>query len=207
MKSQMPYHGVPATALRALCRQVYSQLELPAAAAFRAQVLAIWRQAQFREERYAAIELTGHRMARGFQDMDAVPMYEEMIVSGAWWDYVDVLATNRLSTILQKEPVAMAALMRGWSRCDDLWKRRSAILCQLPRKQNTDLALLQDCIEPALPSREFFLRKAIGWALRHYARTDPAWVLHYVRTHRDALSPLSQREALKHIGGGELRFA
>jgi 3-methyladenine DNA glycosylase AlkD len=81
----------------------------------------------------------------------------------------------------------------------NLWKRRSAILCQLHAKRETDLALLYACIEPSIGSQEFFLRKAIGWALRQYARTDPAEVRHYVTANAARLSGLSRREALKHI--------
>jgi len=95
----------------------------------------------------------------------------------------------------------MAPLMRRWARSgESLWKRRAAILCQLRFKGDTDLALLYDCIEPNLADREFFMRKAIGWALRQYAWTDPAEVRRYVARHRDGLSPLSVREALKNIG-------
>ena len=82
---------------------------------------------------------------------------------------------------------------------DRLWKRRTAILSQLTFKQDTDLDLLYDCIGPSLPSKEFFLRKAIGWALRQYAWIDPAEVERYVREHEDELSPLSRREALKNV--------
>jgi 3-methyladenine DNA glycosylase AlkD len=70
-----------------------------------------------------------------------------------------------------------------------MWKRRAAILCQLRRKRETDLALLYDCIEPNLADQEFFMRKAIGWALRQYARTDPAEVKRYVKANRNRLSP------------------
>jgi 3-methyladenine DNA glycosylase AlkD len=90
--------------------------------------------------------------------------------------------------------------MLAWSRCDDLWKRRSAILCQLTFKKDTDLDLLYATIEPALDSKEFFLRKAIGWALRQYAWTDPKEIRMYVREQERALSPLSKREALKNVG-------
>jgi 3-methyladenine DNA glycosylase AlkD len=93
----------------------------------------------------------------------------------------------------------MAALLRQWARGADMWLRRSAIICQLPAKEATDLALLYDCIEPSLGSREFFLRKAIGWALRQYARSDAAEVRRYVAANEARLSPLSRREALKHI--------
>jgi 3-methyladenine DNA glycosylase AlkD len=127
-------------------------------------------------------------------------MYEEMIVTGAWWDYVDVLATHRLGDLLRAHPASMARTLRGWSRGRDLWKRRSAILAQLHFKQDTDLPLLYSCIEPSLASKEFFLRKAIGWALRQYAWTDPAEVRRYVRANEGHLSPLSRREALKNLG-------
>jgi 3-methyladenine DNA glycosylase AlkD len=80
-----------------------------------------------------------------------------------------------------------------------MWKRRAAIICQLRRKRDTDLALLYDCIEPNLADGEFFIRKAIGWALRQYAWTDPREVKRYVRAHRGRLSPLSVREALKNV--------
>ena len=92
--------------------------------------------------------------------------------------------------------------MRAWSRSDDLWKRRSAILCQLTFKKDTDLDLLYAVIEPALGSREFFLRKAIGWALRQHAWTDPGEVRRYVREHDKELSGLSKREALKNVSPG-----
>jgi 3-methyladenine DNA glycosylase AlkD len=129
--------------------------------------------------------------------MDALPVYEELIVTGAWWDYVDDVATHRLPVLLRHHREEMTREMLAWSRGDDLWKRRAAILCQLPLKAQTDLELLRRCIEPALDSREFFLRKAIGWALRQYARTDPGWVVAYVQEHAARLRPLSKREALK----------
>jgi 3-methyladenine DNA glycosylase AlkD len=199
MKSSMPYHGVPTPALRALCKRVFADVELPSAAVWQRAVLTIWRDAEFREERYAAINLTGLRRADPFQTLDALPMYEEMIVSGAWWDYVDVLASHRVGLLLQRYPEPMRTTMLDWSVSDDLWKRRTSIICQLRFKANTDLDLLYACIEPSLASREFFLRKAIGWALRQHAWTDPAEVVRYVAAHQDRLSGLSQREALKNV--------
>ena len=80
-----------------------------------------------------------------------------------------------------------------------MWKRRAAILCQIRRKRETDLALLYDCIEPSVGDPQFFMRKAIGWALRAYAWTDPKEVKRYVKAKRDTLSPLSVREALKNL--------
>ena len=199
MKSSMPYHGVPTPASRAVFKQVFADVDLPSADVWQREVLTIWRGAEFREERYAAINLSGHRRAAPFQTLDALPMYEEMIVSGAWWDYVDVLAAHRVGSLLRCYPEPMRATMLAWSRSDDLWKRRTSIICQLRFKAETDLELLYACIEPSLASREFFLRKGIGWALRQYAWTDPAEVVRYVAAHEDQLSPLSKREALKNI--------
>ena len=199
MKSAMPFLGVSAVPLRKVCRELFNGLSWENALDWQADVLAIWRGAEFREERYAAIELSGVKAARPFHDLSALPMYEEMIVTGAWWDYVDVLASNRLWAILQHEGEAMKRVMLAWSKDDDMWKRRSAILCQIKARDQTDLDLLYACIEPSLDSKEFFLRKAIGWALRSHAWTDPEEVRRYVAENASRLSGLSRREALKNI--------
>jgi len=200
MKSALPYHGVPAPLLRKTCRRVFADLSFGSAGAWRRAVLALWRGARYREERYAAIELAGDKRLREFEDLQALPLYEEMIVAGAWWDYVDAIAAHRLGGLLRRHPKEMRREMLRWSRDPDRWKRRSAILCQITFKRETDLELLYACIEPSLGSREFFLRKAIGWALRQHAWTDPAEVRRYVREHERELSALSRREALKNIG-------
>ncbi|MFL5385976.1 MAG: DNA alkylation repair protein [Longimicrobiaceae bacterium] len=197
MKSAMPYHGVSAVPQREIFRRVLAKAALPSAAAWRALVLHLWRSAAYREERYAALFLAGDRRAAAFQTMEALPVYEEIIVTGAWWDYVDDVATHRLPVLVRRHPAEMKRAMLAWSVGGDMWKRRASILCQLPLKGRTDVDLLHRCIEPSLGSKEFFLRKAIGWALRQHARTDPEAVVAYVRAHAARLSPLSKREALK----------
>lgn len=199
MKSAMPYLGVSTMPLRKVCARVFAQGAYTSAKAWQRDVLAIWRGANFREERYAAIELTGIVASRPFQTLDALPMYEEIVVTGAWWDYVDAIATQRLILLLAEDPTAMKRKMITWSKCGNLWKRRSAILCQIKAKESTDLEFLYKCIDPSIGSSEFFLRKAIGWALRQYAWTDPQEVLRYVKTNQIRLSALSKREALKNV--------
>ena len=200
MKSAMPYHGVPTPLLRQICKATFAEVRFSAAAQWQSLMLEIWRGARFREERYACLYLAGDKRARVFQTPVAMKMYEELIVTGAWWDYVDDIAAHRIGPIVQDYPKPMQRKMLSWSRSNNLWKRRTAILCQLGFKGNTDLGFLYACIEPSLGSGEFFLRKAIGWALRQYAWTDGAEVKRYVRAHRDRLSGLSVREALKNIG-------
>jgi 3-methyladenine DNA glycosylase AlkD len=199
MKSEMPYHGVPTPVLRQICTVVFADVEFATARDWQGQVLGVWRAARYREERYAAMYLTRDKRALCYQTPAALKLYEELIVTGAWWDYVDEIASNRIGPILRDYPAPLRRRMLSWSRSADMWKRRTSILCQLGSKTHTDLALLYACIEPSLGSREFFLRKAIGWALRQYARTDAAEVGRYVSRNRDRLSTLSMREALKHI--------
>ncbi len=200
MKSAMPFHGVGAVPLRAICRGAIAGLDVQDAEAFRREVLAVFRRAEFREEMYAAVELARWKVFARFRDLDALPVWEEMVVKGAWWDVVDPVASHLLGELLRKEPRPMRRAMLAWARCDDLWKRRSAILCQLGFRERTELDLLYAAIEPSLESKEFFLRKAIGWALRQYARTDPVEVRRYVAANTDRLSGLSRREATKHLG-------
>jgi 3-methyladenine DNA glycosylase AlkD len=127
-----------------------------------------------------------------------MPMLEEMVVTGAWWDLVDELATV-IGELLRHQPKQVRPLMRRLSTDPDLWKRRISIICQLKFKRDTDLELLYANIEPNLSDRDLFIRKAIGWALRQYAWTDPREVARYVRSNESRLSGLSKREAMKNI--------
>ena len=200
MKSAMPYLGVTAPKLRAACKELFATYPFDDAPRWRADALAIWSDAKFREERYAAIALTGHRKAKPFQTLDALPMYEQMIVEGAWWDYVDDIASHRIGPLLAAYPKPMKRTMLAWSKSADMWKRRTSIICQLGFGGAIDLDLLYACIEPSLDSKEFFLRKAIGWALRQHAWHDAKEVVRYVKANEARLSGLSKREALKNVG-------
>jgi 3-methyladenine DNA glycosylase AlkD len=200
MKSAMPYRGVSSPRQRVIWRQLFQAHPLSSRDEWQSVALTLWREAAFREERYAAIALTDLRIYASHRTMAAVPMFEEMIVTGAWWDLVDPIATHQLGDVLRADPSRLSKVMRRWSRDDDMWKRRAAILCQIRFKRDTDLTLLYDCIEPNLGDTQFFIRKAIGWALRQYAWSDPREVKRYVKANRERLSGLSVREALKNVG-------
>jgi 3-methyladenine DNA glycosylase AlkD len=199
MKSALPYYGVQTPEQRRIVRLVLARHPLPDAETWQAAVLALWRGATHREEWYAAIELAGDRRYRAYRSTAALPMYEEMVVTGAWWDVVDAIATRQLGEILDKEPEPMRAAMLAWSADPNLWKRRASIICQVNRKRETDVDLFHRAIEANLDGRDFFIRKAIGWALRAYAWAEPAAVEAYVARLGDRLSGLSRREALKNI--------
>jgi 3-methyladenine DNA glycosylase AlkD len=198
MKSTMPYYGVRMPDVRAICKQAFAEHPLASRNEWQTAVLELWRKAKFREERYVAMELAAQRRYAEYRTPAVLPLFEEMIVTGAWWDHVDE-AAHLVGQMLRAHPKEMRRVMRAWSADENLWKRRVSIICQISFKKDTDLDLLYANIEPNLADRDFFIRKAIGWALRAYAWTDPAEVARYVREHESQLSGLSRREALKNI--------
>ncbi|HET6967682.1 MAG TPA: DNA alkylation repair protein [Ornithinibacter sp.] len=205
MKSALPYRGLSSAELGALLRPLLADPALAPATReeWEASVHALWDDPAYREERYAAHALTGHRAARPWQDPDALPLYRHLVETGAWWDHVDALAADRVGPILLSHRAVVTPVIRAYAVDGHLWVRRTAILAQLKHREATDLdllaAVLDANLDDSLHGREFFVRKAVGWALRQHARVDPDWVRTYVATRGDRLSGLSRREALKHL--------
>jgi 3-methyladenine DNA glycosylase AlkD len=203
MKSAMPYRGVASPEQKVIFRTVLADHPIDDRTAWAAAVRELWDEAAYREERYAAIALLNHRAYQRWLDPATLPLVQHLLVSGAWWDYVDALATRTVGPLVRRDPAELVPVMHAWSTGEDLWLRRTAIIHQVGAKAATDRALLSACIEPSLSRKEFFLRKAIGWALRDLAWHDPDWVVAYVRSHAGELSGLSRREALKNVVTGE----
>jgi 3-methyladenine DNA glycosylase AlkD len=199
MKSEMPFWGVKKPLLKQTLRSVladYPKLDWVDA---RDTAAVLWEEAQHREELHLALALTGFQRHRKHLDIGQLPFFEAWITQASWWDLVDDIAANRLGAMYKTSPGPMSASMRAWAQDDHLWKRRSAIISQLKRKADCELGLLTDCIEPNIHRTEFWLRKAIGWALRDVGRFHPEWVVEFVEGHPE-LSGLSRREAMKHLG-------
>jgi 3-methyladenine DNA glycosylase AlkD len=199
MKSTMPYYGVQTPSRKIIFKSLTKDLKFDSSKDWEETVLNLWDKAEYREERYVAIGLTQLRIAKPFQSPKALSLYEHMIVSGAWWDYVDDIASHNVGPLLSEYPKEMTKTMLRWSRDKNMWKRRSSIICQLGFGNETDLKLLYACIEPSLDSKEFFLQKAIGWALRQYAWRNAKEIKRYVKQNEARLSNLSRREALKNL--------
>lgn len=198
MKSSMAFCGVAVPVVRQLAHTACSSRPPLPRLAWKHTVLSLYRRAEFREERYAALGIAGFKAYRNLHDFSALKLYEELITTGAWWDLVDECAP-RVGLILEHAPGRTRPELLKWSRSDNVWKRRVAILCQGRFKQQTDLELLYACIEPSLDEPEFFLQKGIGWALRNVAWYDAKEAVRYVRQHKQALSNLAKREALKNL--------
>jgi 3-methyladenine DNA glycosylase AlkD len=192
-RGALPYLGVRRPEVRRIARA--AALEHPAEAdALAAMSRELWDGAEYAEDRYAAQDLLGLPWARG--RLELLDLHRHMAVTGAWWDHVDEVA-HRVADLLDTHPEEMGDVLRAWSLDEVMWLRRLAIIGQLGRRDRVDRQLLTDVIEPNVEDPEFFVRKAIGWALREVARHDPAWVQAFAGSH--ALSPLSRREALKHV--------
>lgn len=205
MKSAIPYRGLTSAQLRTLLRPLLTDPALAPTtrAEWEESVHALWDAPEYREERYAALAVTGHRAARGWQDPGALGLYRHLVETGAWWDLVDPVAADRVGPILLRHREVVTPTIRSWAVDGHLWVRRTAVLAQLKHRAETDLDLLADVLdanlEDSLHGRQFFIRKAVGWALRQHARHDPQWVRAYVGSRGLRLSGLSRREALKHL--------
>ncbi len=190
MKHHFRYLGIGTPARRAACAELVRGFEGDPIAAAR----ALWKLEE-REYQYVAVDLL-RRHARRLDGSD-LPALEKLVQSKSWWDSVDALVPTIGEIVLRER--SLAARMDVLIEADDFWLRRVAILHQLAWKDETDeKRLFRYCLQCA-DDKEFFIRKAIGWALRQYARTAPDAVRRFVDTHRGALSGLSVREATKHL--------
>lgn len=153
-------------------------------------------QEEEREFQYVAIDLLSRYGKK--QPSEAISVYEELVVQKSWWDTVDGLAGTVISNHFAMYPELIPSYNAKWIDGDNIWLARTAILFQLKYKEKTDAELLFSNCEKWLDSKEFFIQKAIGWALRQYAKGSPEEVRRFVKSH--PLAPLSKREALKHIG-------
>jgi len=199
MKSAMPYHGVTSPEVRRVLRPHLRDYAPRGRAGWERDVREVWDGATHREEWYAAIALARHRVARSWQDAETLTLHRHLVVSGAWWDVVDEIAAHLVGAALAADRAAATPVLLDWADGDELWLRRTAVLAQLRHRDRTDTELLEMAIEANLVDPSFWLRKAIGWALREHARTDPDWVRDRVAAWDGRLSNLSRREALKHF--------
>ena len=199
MKSAMPFRGVPMPEVRRLVGALVRAQPITERVLWETAIRQLWDAAEFREERYAGLVVARHARHRRFAtEISSLDLYRHLILTGQWWDLCDETATL-VGVVLAAHPAEVTPVMRSWSREDNLWLRRVAIISQLDRKADTDTALLAYAIAGSTHDSDFFARKGIGWALRQYAKTDPDWVRAYVAKHPE-LSGLSVREALKHLG-------
>ena len=197
MKHRSPFYGVPKPGRTAIYKTLVAEFPVRTAAGYEELISVLWAEPE-REPKYLALGVA--RRWEEFHVLAHLPLFTTMIVEGAWWDLVDDIAATMVGATLRSDPPAVWKFIDPMIESDDMWLRRTAIICQLKSKTDTDEERLFDFCERSAHETEFFIRKAIGWSLREYAKTDPDSVAEFVISRREQLSGLSIREATKHIG-------
>lgn len=197
MKTGMPFYGVQKPARTEILGHLKKEFAPGDRDEYEALVTALW-ELPHREEKYLAqgVAVTFKK----FIVPDSLPLYRRFIVEGAWWDFVDETATHMIRELVLDHPYEIWPVVDSWNDHDDMWLRRTSIICQIGAKERTDADRLFRFCEKRMHETELFIRKAIGWALREYAKIDPEAVARFADERRGELSALSFREATKHIG-------
>lgn len=194
MRDQFEYFGMPTPRRRLVQQKFHAALPLPPFDAVPAIMKMLWKKPQ-RELQYFAMELY-EKYKKLFTEKD-IPHFEFMITNKSWWDTVDFVSPKLIAALHLKHPGLQEENCARWMKSKNIWLMRAAIIHQNLYKKKTNEKLLFKLILQCKSHEEFFIRKAIGWSLRQYARTNPAAVKKFVQS--NTLSPLSTKEALKHI--------
>jgi 3-methyladenine DNA glycosylase AlkD len=194
MHDQFEYLGIKTPQRVSLLKEFYARHGLPGVTELDPILRDLWSLPQ-REFQYAGIgllERLSDQLPPGF-----INTIEYLVVTKSWWDTVDSIASGTVGTHFNRHPAVKKKYLAKWRRSKSIWLRRTAILFQLGYKKETDFDMLCEIIRENLGSDEFFINKAIGWALRQYAYADPKAVKIFVK--KTDLHPLSRREAMKHL--------
>ena len=192
MKNRFDFLGIPTPLRRKLCKPLFKKAK-PQALDWDF-VESCW-ESPYREMQYIAMDYL-NVVSKQLTPQD-LPHIELLITRKSWWDSTDAL-DKVVGDIYLNFPEIRPQLIH-WSQHDNIWLRRVAIDCQLSLKQQTDKALLSEVIQNNFGQSEFFINKAIGWALLEYGKTHPDWVKNFVLQYREKMAPLSVREALKRL--------
>lgn len=195
MKTDQPFYGVPAGPRRIIFRNGLNLFGITSRREWESAILDLWN-GKSREEMYLALDLA--ERFRKYRTPTAWPLFKKLVYTAPNWDTLDWIAAKLVGELVMNYRQFEQDLVK-WRSDEILWVRRAAILAHLKHKEKTNLPLLSETILFLSWEDEFFIRKAIGWVLREYAKTDPEWVLDFVNKNENRLSSLSKREALKNI--------
>lgn len=200
MRGQFSFLGIPAPRQKVLLREAKAGVAQPTQSELAEVSRALWTMAE-REYQYAAIALLISNVR--WCDATFLPEVRELLGAKPWWDTVDALAARVVGPLVAASPELWDE-MDAWAGSANPWLARTAILHQLGYKQRTDQERLFRYCRQRSGEGDFFIRKAIGWALREYSKTEAEAVRAFVDVEA-ALSPLSRREALLWLKGGRAK--
>ena len=194
LRGQFSFYGIKTPVRRAIQKPFLVKSYLPPKNNLENLAKILWDKPE-REYHYFAQELI-QKYVKQFEEKDIL-LFEFMVTRNSWWDTVDFIATKLIGAYFKKFPEQRDFYVKRWLASDDIWLQRSCLIFQLLSKEKMDAEFLAYVINSLLGSKEFFINKAIGWALRDYSRTNPKWVSDFAA--RTDLHPLSRREALRLI--------
>ncbi len=195
MKNLFSFYGIKAKQRREIFKEVYKTNKNELTQNFREIAWELFNK-EFRELHYCGIEILIKNLKNNYQK-DDIKLIEKLIITNSWWDSVDTIAKNILGHYLIEFPEETEKVIERFSNSKNMWLKRSAILFQLGYKKNTNYELLFSECEKHSKSKEFFIQKAIGWALREFGSTNPELVKTFVNS--TDLKPLSKKEALRKL--------
>ncbi|WP_313807736.1 DNA alkylation repair protein [Flavobacterium sp.] len=195
MKNNFPFLGIKTTPRRAIFKEIWKLHHEEVSLNSREIALKLYKKKE-REFHYCAIEILIKELKKKYQK-DDIQLIETLIITHSWWDSVDTIAKYLLGNYLVQFPEEISTIANRFSNSDNMWLNRSAIIFQLDYKAETDFKLLSAICKKHKDSKEFFIQKAIGWALRDYSRFNPKGITDFVT--KTDLKPLSKREALRNI--------
>lgn len=195
MRDQFSFMGVTMPVRRTIFRDAFKRHLITSTQELHELVCALWHMPE-RDFHYAACDLL--RANKRWWSSETLDIVRYLIATKSWWDTVDTLAANVVGPLVMLFP-NQKLVMHEWIEDECLWIRRTAIIYQLRYKEKTDKQQLFHFALSRAHEKDFFMRKAIGWALREYAKTSASCVYEFVIAHASILSPLSCREATKHL--------
>lgn len=193
MKNQFDFLGIPTPLRRKLCKPLFKGAATSQAPDWDF-VEDCWTN-PYHEMQYIAMDYL-NVVSKQLTPQD-LPRIELLITRKSWWDSTDAL-DKVVGNIYLNFPEIRPQLIR-WSQRDNIWLRRVAIDCQLSLKQQTDKALLSEIIQNNFGQSEFFINKAIGWALREYGKANPDWVKNFVQQHRGKNGTIERTRSVEKI--------
>ena len=195
MKNNFSFLGIKTTPRRALFKEIWNHHKDEVKQNAHEIALELYQKKE-REFHYCAIEILMKELKKKNSKED-IKLIEKLVITHSWWDSVDTIAKYLLGNYLVQFPEEIPNVVNRFSNSENKWLNRSAILFQLDYKAKTDAELLFSLCDKHAASKEFFIQKAIGWALRDYSRFNPKGVTEFV--HKTNLKPLSKREALRNL--------
>lgn len=194
MRNQFEFYGITSPIRKELTREMIGDIGIPAVDELEEVVRRCWNS-DYREPAYVVRDLVSKSIKK--LDRSWFDIFEELITTKSWWDTVDFVAPDLAAKLFLRFPDEIIPRTNRWIHSDNIWLQRSAIIFQLSYKANTNPDLLFSHILIRADSREFFVQKAAGWALRQYARTNPEAVRLFIMN--QSLPALTKREGMKHL--------